>query len=184
MHTNNTSRSLKTTVYLTKQLIWNRSCLLLLLIALIMSATRAYAQCQPPSTPTGITAVPGKAKITISWGASSNVISYTVLRSVTGASGSFNPLAADLTNTIYDDTHVNNGETYYYSVYEVGCGGMSETSSVVSTPINLGPVTGLRAARNNGQVNVSWGALADAGWYSHLRSTCTSAMTASGGATR
>lgn len=115
------------------------------------------------------TARAGKAQIVLSWSAISEADNYYVFRSATGMSGSFNYRSTVTTNS-YLDTGVWNGQTFYYYVVAGNAAGGSDNSGVAACAVNLGPPSGLRAVLNNGQVSVSWGALADADSYSVYRS--------------
>ncbi len=62
---------------------------------------------------------PGDAKVTLNWNASTNAVSYQILRS-SSASGTFSEItniaATDATSYSYEDTTVTNGTAYFYQV--------------------------------------------------------------------
>lgn len=83
-----------------------------------------------PSVPTGLTATPGNAQVSLSWTASSGATSYNVKRSTTSG-GPYTTIASPST-TSYTDTGLTNGTTYYYVVAAVNSAGSSANSSQVS----------------------------------------------------
>lgn len=73
-----------------------------------------------PTTPSNLRATSGKAKVTLTWGAStdaggSGLAGYKVFRSTTGTTGAYTQVAAP-TTTSYVDTAVSKGKTYWYYV--------------------------------------------------------------------
>lgn len=118
--------------------------------------------------PTGLTATPGNAQVSLSWTAVTGAQSYNVYRSTTsGTKGTvLNSLAVTATN--YTDTTVTNGTVYYYEVTAVNAGGESGVSNQVSaipqvpppaTPINVTATSG------TGQITLSWATSAGASGY-------------------
>src|SRR5208283_438790 len=85
-----------------------------------------------PSAPTGVTAAPGNAQVTISWsavtGASYYNIYWSTTNGVTPGSGS---RISGATNP-FTQSGLTNDTTYYYVVTAVGSGGESAPSSQVS----------------------------------------------------
>src|SRR5262249_59580641 len=67
-----------------------------------------------PAAPTGLSASPGDAKVTLSWNAAGGASSYKVYRATT--SGSEVLLTSGVTGTTYTDTGLTNGTAYYYKV--------------------------------------------------------------------
>jgi hypothetical protein len=124
-----------------------------------------------PSTPTGLTAAPGNAQVSLSWNASGGATSYNLKRSTTSG-GPYTTIASP-TTTSYTDTGVNNGTTYYYVVSAVNSFGQSANSSQVSaTPSAIPqPPTGLDASAGNAQVGLNWNASSGATSYNVKRST-------------
>jgi fibronectin type 3 domain-containing protein len=108
-----------------------------LFILSLLLPVAASAQRQPPPAPGNVSATPGKAKITVSWGASADADGYNVFRSMTGAGGSFGLVRGSLTTTSFDDTAVSNDGTYYYYVLAYNTAGGSPNSSTVSTTLTL-----------------------------------------------
>lgn len=84
--------------------------------AWMASAHFSVAVDRPPAAPTGLTAAPGDARVTLSWNAvpEPDVTSYRVYRSA--AAGGPYALVATRPAPGYVDTGLTNGTTYYYVV--------------------------------------------------------------------
>jgi hypothetical protein len=89
----------------------------------------------PPFAPTGLTANPSNAAISLTWNTAIGADSYIVKRaSVSG--GPYNSIASGLTSTSYMDTGLVNGTTYYYVVAATNVYGVSPDSAEASaTPM-------------------------------------------------
>jgi len=74
-----------------------------------------------PSAPTGVTATPGNAKVTLSWNAAAGASNYKVRRSTTSGSGYVD--VATVSGTSHVDMPVTNGVTYYYVIAGVNSNG-------------------------------------------------------------
>jgi fibronectin type 3 domain-containing protein len=68
----------------------------------------------PPPAPTGLTATPGNAKVTLAWNASAGASGYRVRRSL--ISGGPYGTVASVAGTSWTNTGLTNGTTYYYVV--------------------------------------------------------------------
>lgn len=90
-----------------------------------------------PSAPTGLSAVAGDGKVTLSWTASAQATGYTVKRS-TSANGAFATVAADVTATAFTDASVVNQTTYYYKVSAHNAVGEGTDSSQASATPKAG----------------------------------------------
>jgi fibronectin type 3 domain-containing protein len=126
----------------------------------------------PPSAPTNLTATAGNAKVTLSWTASSGASSYKIYRST--SSGGETLLASSITSSIYVDTSVANGTTYYYQVSAVNVGGESSRSAEVSARPQVPPPAApidVTATGGGARINLSWSAVAGATQYNIYRST-------------
>ena len=126
-----------------------------------------------PAAPTGLSATPGNAQVSLTWTASASASSYHLKRSTT--SGAETQISAP-TSTNYTDTGLTNGTKYLYEVSAVNSGGESANSSEVSaTPVAplSAPATptGLQTTSGNAQVNLSWNASVGAATYNVKRST-------------
>jgi fibronectin type 3 domain-containing protein len=88
-----------------------------------------------PTTPGTLTASPGKKKVALRWGAStdqggSGLVGYEIWRSTTGTAGTFVKIAtAGATTTTYNDTGLLIGQTYWYYVVAIDGAGNKSTSS-------------------------------------------------------
>jgi cellulose 1,4-beta-cellobiosidase len=124
-----------------------------------------------PAAPTGLTATPGNAQVSLSWTASSGATSYNVKRSTVSGSGYVTVNSP--TTTSYTNTGLTNGTTYYYVVTAVNSSGQSANSSQVSATPVAPPAapTGLTATGGNAQVALSWTASSGATSYNVQRST-------------
>lgn len=83
-----------------------------------------------PAVPTGVTAVPGNARVLLSWTASFGATSYNVKRA-TVSGGPFTTVDSPTTNSFIDTGRTNN-TAYYYVVSAVNSAGESANSSQVS----------------------------------------------------
>jgi hypothetical protein len=126
-----------------------------------------------PSAPTGLTATPGNAQVSLSWSASSGATSYNVERG-TASGGPYTTVSSPAT-TSYVDMAVTNGTTYYYVVTATNANGTSGNSSQVSATPNVVPAapTGLTATPGNAQVSLSWTASTGATSYNVERGTAS-----------
>jgi len=89
-----------------------------------------------PAPPKGLTAMEGNGLVRLKWFGSPGALSYTVKRSTKDGSG-YETVASGLKSTIYTDTGVANGQTYYYVITAVRGGNESQPSDQVSsTPRN------------------------------------------------
>jgi cellulose 1,4-beta-cellobiosidase len=81
-----------------------------------------------PDAPSGVTASPGKKKVTVRWDAVAGASSYNVKRSLTSG-GPYTTVASGLTGTRYNDTGLSSATTYYYVVSAENSDGESPNSS-------------------------------------------------------
>jgi len=149
-----------------------------------VSATPALAVAIP-AAPTGVAATPGDTQVTITWDQSTGATSYNIYWStspgVTTASGTRIPGA----NSPYLQTALVDGTTYYYIVTAVNAVGESTASPQVSA-IPAPPTTvpsapgGVTATAGDGQVTISWNAVAGATSYNIYWSTITGVTTTNG----
>jgi fibronectin type 3 domain-containing protein len=117
-----------------------------------------------PPPPTNLVATPGNKTVGLTWSAASGATSYTVKRG-TSMGGPFTPLTPSPTVTSFTDTTVVNGTAYFYVVTASNAGGESGNSSVAPATPSLTAPTGLTATPGNGQVSLSWTAVANATGY-------------------
>jgi fibronectin type 3 domain-containing protein len=136
------------------------------------------ASASSPSGPTNLTATPGNGTVLLSWTGSAGATSYNIYR---GPVSDGEAVAAIATTgdstTMFTDSGLTNGTTYFYNVAAVNGAGTSPDSNEVSViPINNGPPSipgGVSAAAGNGQVTVSWNASSGATSYNLFRSTAS-----------
>ena len=123
--------------------------------------------------PTGISATPGSAQVTISWDAVPNANGYRVKRGTSSGSYSSTQNVSGGTTTSYTWTGLTNGTTYYFVVDATApqSAGNSVNSAQVSAVPTLGVPINLVATPGNAQVSLSWTAVAGASSYQVWRST-------------
>jgi beta-glucanase (GH16 family) len=126
-----------------------------------------------PTTPSGLSALPGDRSVGLSWTPVSGATSYDVLRN--GAVVA-QPTAANVT-----DTGLVNGTSYSYSVVARNIAGTSAASVVVTaTPVAPIPAVpdGLAAVAGDGRVSLTWNAAAGATSYGVYRNGTRVALVA------
>ena len=99
----------------------------------------------PPPAPTGLSATPGNAQVSLSWTASSGATSYNV-KQATVSGGPYTTIASGVATTNYNNTGLSNGTTYYYVVSAANSSGEGANSSEVSATPAIPPpnqLTGL-----------------------------------------
>ncbi len=89
---------------------------------------------QAPAVPTGLTATPGNAQVSLQWAATSGATGYNLFRS-TSSSLQGDQIATGLTSTTFLNLNLTNGTTYFYRVAATNAGG----SSLPSAPVNATP---------------------------------------------
>ncbi|MEO8097235.1 MAG: hypothetical protein ABI811_05995, partial [Acidobacteriota bacterium] len=126
-----------------------------------------------PAAPTGLTAVPGNGQVSLSWAAVGGATSYNVKRAT--LSGGPYTVIATPSGTTFVNTGLTNGTTYFYVVSGINAIGEGANSAQVSASPVAPPLapTGLTATLGNGQISLSWTAVANAVSYNVKRSTTT-----------
>jgi len=128
------------------------------------SASATPADTTAPTVPSGLTATPGDAQVSLSWTASTDNVAVTAYRVYRGG-----VLIASPATPYYTDTGLSNGTAYSYKVAAVdGSGNASAQSGAASaTPVappdTTAPSvpTGLTATPGSTQVALSWTASTD-----------------------
>jgi hypothetical protein len=124
----------------------------------LLLALGTAATAQITAAPTGLTAVPGNAQVTLRWSSTAGASYYRLKRST--ASGGPYAQIGDPTWNGYTDTAAKNGVTYFYVVSAVDATGQSANSFQVSAkPVAvavLSAPTGLAATPGNAQVTLKW----------------------------
>lgn len=126
----------------------------------------------PPGAPTGLTAAPGNAQISLAWNASAGATGYRVKRS-TRTGGPYGTVAMVPGLTAHVDAGLVNGAAYSYVVTAENAGGESGPSNQASATPTLGPPppTGLSALAGDMRVALAWEAAGGATSYNVKRST-------------
>ena len=99
----------------------------------------------PPAAPTHLVATPENGQISLSWSASPGYALYNIKRS-TQSGGPYTTVAPAESATVYTDTGLSNGTTYYYVVSAVNPDGEGANSAeATATPTASSPaLSGLR----------------------------------------
>lgn len=141
-------------------------CLFSLLLAFAVGAT---AQTQPPQAPT-ISATPGNAKITLTWASVPNTSTYFIYKSEDGS----NFVSwSGTSGTVYNDSRITNGLTYYYYVRAHNGAGTGPPSNTVSGSTWL-QAPSLTARAGNSNIVLSWNNIPEANSYYIYKSNGTS----------
>ena len=130
----------------------------------VESAASSTVQVTPfvitPAAPTGLTATPGNAQVSLSWTTTANATGYKVYRA--------GVLVATQAGTSFLDSGLTNGVAYSYTVIATN-GSASSPASTAATATPMAPAptapTGLVATPGNAQVSLSWTAVASATSY-------------------
>ncbi|MGZ7442820.1 fibronectin type III domain-containing protein [Paenibacillus sp. TH7-28] len=111
-------------------------------------------------------------QVKLNWNAVGGADSYTVKRA-DNAGGPFEAIAETVTGTVYTDSNVINGTTYYYVISAVNGAGVSPESTVVSATPAAEPAPGapegLKATAGSAEVKLSWNAVRGAESYNVKR---------------
>lgn len=114
-----------------------------------------------PNAPTGLTAAPGNASVTLAWTASTGSpvpTGYDVFRGTT-TGGPYTQIATNSAGVTYLDSALTNGTTYYYVVTAVKNSNQSTRSNqATGTPNWPAPnaPTGLNGTAGNASVVLTW----------------------------
>ncbi|HVU18608.1 MAG TPA: malectin domain-containing carbohydrate-binding protein [Candidatus Didemnitutus sp.] len=103
-----------------------------------------------PAAPTGLTASPGNAQVTLNWTASSGATTYNVYRATSSNGEGSTAIQTGVTGTSFTNTGLTNGTTYYYKVAAVNSVGTSAQSNEASAaPSASGPPPNTAVLRIN-----------------------------------
>ena len=133
----------------------------------------------PPAPPTNLVATPGFQQVALDWDDNTepDFAGYNVYRSTTQGGPYTKINGALVVASIYTDTGLTNGVTYYYVVTAENTGGQESANSneASATPVDAPPAapTGLVATPASTQVALDWGdnAEPDLAGYNVYRST-------------
>jgi regulation of enolase protein 1 (concanavalin A-like superfamily)/fibronectin type 3 domain-containing protein len=127
------------------------------------NSSQASAQL-PPAAPTGLAAMGYNLEADLSWTASSGATGYNVKRSTTSG-GPYTTIATGITPTVYTDTALTNGTTYYYVVTGTGLGGESANSNQASAIPVASPIVDAWLDTDIGAVGLSGSASYTSGTF-------------------
>ena len=128
-----------------------------------------------PGPPTGLTATPGNAQVSLSWippasDGGAEIIGYDVYQATSSHGESATPVnGALITATGFTVTGLTNGTTYYFTVDAVNDADLHSAASAEASATPVAPTTapgspsGLTATAGNAQVSLSWTAPASDG---------------------
>jgi fibronectin type 3 domain-containing protein len=146
------------------------------------SAT-ASASLSPPAAPTITNVTPGNTQATITWSPVAGATSYNVYYATTsGQEQTANGTEITGVTSPYNVPNLTNGNTYYFVVTAVNAVGESAPSAEASASLTPPVVpTGVTATPGNGQVAISWAAVAGAASYNvYYATTSGQEQTANG----
>jgi beta-galactosidase len=124
-----------------------------------------------PAAPTGVVAVPGNARVTVSWDIVPGASTYNVWRS-TAPGGPYSLAAANIgaVNLGFTDTNVVNNAAYYYVVTANGNGASDNSMEVSATPVPM--ISDLGAVSTNGAIVLNWSGSPGSSYNVKRSSTC------------
>ena len=149
-----------------------------------VSAAPAAPVAVPPA-PTGATATPGNAQVTIGWNAVPGATSYNIYWSTAAGVTTANGTKITGAANPYIQTALVNGTTYYYVLTAVNAVGESVASPQVSAApaapaaVPAAPA-GVTATPGDTQITIGWNAVPGAASYNLYWSTTAGVTTANG----
>jgi fibronectin type 3 domain-containing protein len=158
--------------------------LLAALVAFVVGT--CFARAAVPGAPTLTVAGPLETQLTLSWSASSGASTYNVYRG--NSSGSETQLATGVSGTTYEDSGLNNGQSFFYQVTAVNSSGESAKSGEKSGVTKAAAPSTFTATAGDSQVVLNWNASATATGYHIYRDTLggpggATSFTVNGGST-
>lgn len=110
-----------------------------------------------PVAPTGLSATPKAASVSLTWNPVPNAVTYNLKRALS-SSGPFSNVLTGLTKPSATNTSLTNGTLYYFVVSAVHANGEGPVSSVVSATPMPAPAapTSLVAVAGAGTVSLTW----------------------------
>ncbi|MGD0251473.1 MAG: beta-galactosidase GalA [Verrucomicrobiota bacterium] len=124
-----------------------------------------------PAAPTGVVAIPGNARVTVSWDIVPGASTYDLWRS-TMPGGPYTLVTGNIgaENLGYTDMNVANTTTYYYVATANGNGTSPNSVEVNATPVPM--VSNLAATATNGAVQLTWSGSAGVNYNVKRSTTC------------
>jgi fibronectin type 3 domain-containing protein len=150
---------------------------LLSLLSFVVLGEVSASAAVPAAPANPAAAAPIETQVELSWTASSGATSYNIYRGTSPSNET--QVKSGITTTTYEDTGLNNGQTYYYGITAVNNSGESSKSNVSVITVPEGP-TGVTATPGDSQVSLTWNASTGATSYQVYRDTLGGA----GGAAR
>ncbi|MCT4597260.1 MAG: hypothetical protein N4A50_05205 [Vallitalea sp.] len=117
-----------------------------------------------PNSPTGINVSTSDKRITITWNKADNADSYIVKKSTT-AGGPYSVVANDLTKTMYTESGLTNGTSYYYIIIAKNKKGESKPSSEIEAIPGISKPKNIIIQVVDKQIKLSWDPVANAEVY-------------------
>jgi len=151
---------------------------LLGLLAVLLAMSLVFVGCDDsitnPDPPQGVSATSDSvSSIIITWGSVSGASGYNIYRSK-AISEVFNKIGSS-SSTVYTDTGLSSGTTYYYRVSGYTKQGEGSQSYYTYATTKFGAPTGVTAtAASSTSITVSWGAVSNATGYLIYRSDSSS----------
>lgn len=122
-------------------------------------------------TPSNIEAIPKDQAVTLSWNYIEGVDNYTILRS-TSPEDNYTTIASNITSSVYNDTGLTNGTTYYYKILANKDGESGSSSVISATPQGIPSIpTSLAVENGYKSVKLTWEKSNAATTYHIKRST-------------
>lgn len=158
---------------------------LYLLLIMLLAVTLTGCGDTKPDTPTGLNAVGGDGKVTISWNSRSSTTYRLYWSTTSGGANIQTGTKIDPATSPYVLTGLTNGTPCYFAVMAVNTDGESPLSSEVSaTPgVSAPPAapTGVVATPGVAKANISWTAAAGAtSYYVYYATTAANATRVNG----
>ncbi|HEY1651734.1 MAG TPA: fibronectin type III domain-containing protein [Acidimicrobiales bacterium] len=150
------------------------------------SEVHATPEPPPPGAPTGVSASPANATVSVSWSSDAGATSYMVFDATTPGGENYGGAMSCTAGAPTDTCAVNgltNGTEYYFTVVALNGGGSSSASSEVhATPEPAAPAvpSGVSANAGNATASVSWSSDAGATSYEVFDATTPDGETYSG----
>ena len=132
-----------------------------------VSSTATVTVVPPPLAPISLSAIPGNARVTLSWTAVPGVTGY-YLFSGTNSGNETTTVAANYSGTSYTNTGLVNGATYYYVVASTNSTGLSPNSPEASATPDVNIVITPRSLtwKGDGAANI-WDVSGAANWQTN-----------------